>query len=202
MLILNPNYRFAAVLLAAGASSRMEGEHKLFKTWRGRPLLAHSLATLSALHPLEIILVIRPHDRRYDHFLALDSVTRVINPDPGAGMASSIAAGCRAVPSSIDGIFMCLGDMPAIPPEVFKTLSDAFDPESGTRICVPDCQGLPGHPVLFSSTCMADLLSLEGDVGAYSVIQQHREHVRRIAVNHPGIRLDFDTTADFETETP
>jgi len=51
--------KFSAVILAGGQSSRM-GRDKAFLEYRGRPLLAHQLATVEALQPAEIFISGRP----------------------------------------------------------------------------------------------------------------------------------------------
>jgi molybdenum cofactor cytidylyltransferase len=53
-----------------------------------------------------------------------------------------------------------------------------------------------GPPVLFHKTLFPELLKLNGDVGARSVIQQHAEAVE--VIPFPEGALDVDTEADYE----
>ncbi|HSW83600.1 MAG TPA: hypothetical protein VLH12_09000, partial [Usitatibacter sp.] len=53
-----------------------------------------------------------------------------------------------------------------------------------------------GHPVGFSARLREDLLALDGDEGARSVIQSHRDAVTLIPVDDEGITVDIDTPRD------
>ena len=52
----------AAVLLAAGTSSRFGEEDKLMATLRGKPMAAHVLETVASMAFAELVAVTRPID--------------------------------------------------------------------------------------------------------------------------------------------
>ena len=66
----------------------------------------------------------------------------VHNHDYAQGLGSSIRAGLAACSS--DHLFISHGDLPCIPPEVYRTLWQA----RGDETLFPSYQGEAGHPVL------------------------------------------------------
>ena len=59
-------------------------------------------------------------------------------------------------------------------------------------IVVPELDGSAGHPVGFSREFFAELIALQGDRGARSVIDAHPDAVQRVAVDDPGVLTDID----------
>ena len=89
------------------------------------------------------------------------SVSCVINSQPVDGMGSSIAIGARALPDGLDGVFVVLGDMPAVHSEDFGRLIAAFENDPSCTVAAPMYQDQRGHPVLFRSlhTARADKIA-------------------------------------------
>jgi molybdenum cofactor cytidylyltransferase len=52
--------RIAAVLLAAGMSTRFGEEDKLMADLRGKPVAAHTLETIASMAFAELVAVVRP----------------------------------------------------------------------------------------------------------------------------------------------
>src|SRR3546814_5234277 len=67
------------------------------------------------------------------------------NPDYTSGLASSLRRGLAALPDNIDGVLVCLGDMPRLSPAIVDRLIAAFNPVEGRAICVPTWQGKRGN---------------------------------------------------------
>lgn len=85
----------SAVLLAAGASSRMGGRDKLLECIDGEPLLRRAARALLASRADETLAVLRPEDDARRAALEGLDVKIVENPGAAEGMASSIRAGSR-----------------------------------------------------------------------------------------------------------
>ena len=110
------------------------------------------------------------------------------------GMAGSLAAGVEAAESA-DGWIVALGDMPRVRPATIRAIAQAM--HDGASIAVPvDASARRGHPVGFASTLREELLALEGDVGARTVLARHADSIRAIVTDDAGIFLDIDTPAD------
>ena len=200
--VLNGRYKFGVILLAAGLSSRMQGENKLLKAWRGKPLLSHSLKLIKQLNTEQTILVSGHITETLKQHFDLENITLIHNPKPETGMANSIALGVNALHPDLDGVFICLGDMPLIQTEDFQQLSSAFNLSTKKEICIPCYNKKPGHPVLFSKHFFPMLVNLKGDKGAREIINKHPENTVSVISKNPGILFDLDTRQDFDEGAP
>ena len=122
----------------------------------------------------------------------------VHNPDHGAGMGSSLAAGIASLADDVEGALVCLADMPGVRAAHLDALIDAFEPAAGRGICAPLHAGRRGHPVLFAARFFPELRSLGGDVGARSVLEAHAADFFGVEVDDPGVLRDVDTPDDLE----
>ncbi|GGX57235.1 hypothetical protein GCM10007392_25960 [Saccharospirillum salsuginis] len=198
--MLNPAHRFAVIVLAAGLSTRLPGEPKLLKPWRGRPLMAHSLDTVLGVSPAQIITVVNETTASMCDTLDGTSVERVPIDDPSQGMGASLAAGIRALRSDIDAVFIALADMPCISADTYARLSRTFNPGAGITIVRPRFNGQWGHPVLFGRIHFGELSKLSGDTGARSILDKHTARMVVQDVDDPGSLIDFDCEADFQNQ--
>jgi len=121
------------------------------------------------------------------------------NPDYAEGLAGSVKAGIAAVPDSADGALVCLGDMPLISSELINRLIDTFAPDNGNLIVVPVSDGRRGNPVLWSRRFFAELMTLDGDIGARHLIAKHGEAVAEVPVEGQAAFLDIDTPQALES---
>jgi molybdenum cofactor cytidylyltransferase len=184
--------RIGAVVLAAGRSTRMGGPNKLLAEIRGRPLvrIASEEALASGASP---VIVVTGHQRaEIEKALGGLPVRLAHNPDFADGLATSLKAGIRALPSDVDAAIVCLGDMPCIDPKLMRQLMAAFAPERGVLVVVPTFEGKRGNPVLWSRRFFPDLMAIEGDVGARHLIGRYGEAVVEVPVAK-GTLVDVDT---------
>jgi 2-C-methyl-D-erythritol 4-phosphate cytidylyltransferase len=56
----------AAIILAGGASQRMQGVDKVWSTLGGRPIIAHTLSVFEDFAPVESIVLVVAPDRRHE----------------------------------------------------------------------------------------------------------------------------------------
>jgi len=193
--MLNPEYRFAVLLLAAGLSTRLPGEPKLLKPWRGRVLIEHSLDAIRRVSPAQTIVVV--NDATAPVCAGRTGLTCVHVNHPEQGLGASIAAGVPALQPNLDGVFIALADMPLIRTDTYDQLSRAFRPASGITVVRPRVQGHCGHPVLFGRRHWDELAQLSGDTGARSILASHPDRTTIVDVDDPGCRFDLDREADF-----
>src|SRR5205823_3216663 len=111
---------------------------------------------------------------------------------------SSVKAGIAAVPDTVDGAVVCLGDMPMVSSGLLDRLIAAFAPDRGNLIVVPVSEGRRGNPVLWSRRFFAELMTLDGDVGARHLIAKHAEAVAEVPVDGQSAFLDIDTPQALE----
>jgi molybdenum cofactor cytidylyltransferase len=185
--------RVAAIVLAAGRSTRMGGPNKLLAEIGGRPLvrIVTEQALASRAGP---VIVVTGHERaKVEAALAGLKVRLTHNPDYAAGLSTSLKAGLSALPASADGAIVCLGDMPQVTAGLIDRLVDAFDPERGALVVVPTIEGKRGNPVVWSRRFFPDLMALEGDVGARHLIATYADVVAEVPVEDSAALTDVDT---------
>ena len=185
--------RVAAVILAAGRSTRMGGPNKLLAEIGGRPLvrIAAEEALRSKARP---VIVVTGHQReQVQAALSGLDVACAHNPQFAEGLSTSLRAGLAAVPAEVDGAVVCLGDMPQVRAATIDRLIEAFDPERGALVIVPTSEGKRGNPVIWSRRFFHELAALEGDVGARHLIGRYPEAVAEVPVAGDATLTDVDT---------
>ena len=150
---LPPRPRVAAVVLAAGSSTRMGAVNKLLADIDGVPMLRRVVAMLRDPRLAERIVVTGAEADAVRAVLAGLDVRFSHNAAYDEGIASSIRTGVAALPPDVDGALIVLGDMPRVAAADVALLLDAFDPDAGRSICVPVRAGRRGNPVLWAARC-------------------------------------------------
>jgi molybdenum cofactor cytidylyltransferase len=192
------NRNVAAIVLAAGRSTRMGGPNKLLAEIDGKKLVRIATEQALASKATGVIVVTGHQADLVEQALAGLNVKFVRNPDFAGGLASSVKAGIGAVPDNADGAIVCLGDMPLISAKLIDRLIDTFAPDRGHLIVVPVSEGRRGNPVLWSRRFFKELMTLDGDVGARHLIAKHAEAVAEVPVDGQSAFLDIDTPQALE----
>jgi molybdenum cofactor cytidylyltransferase len=188
----------AAVVLAAGRSSRMGGPNKLLAEIGGRPLV-RIVVEAALASPARPVVVVTGHEReRVEAALSDLPVTVVHNPDFSEGLGTSLKAGIVALPAQVDGAVVCLGDMPQVDAALIERLLGAIDPDKGALVAVPTIEGKRGNPVVWSRRFFPDLMTVDGDVGARHLIGRYGEAVVEVPVSDNAILADIDTPQALE----
>jgi molybdenum cofactor cytidylyltransferase len=186
-----------ALVIAAGFSRRFGADKRLFRLRDGRSMLESTVSTYARAFR-HVAVVLRDSDSAVAAHLVESLRARqpiiVTTAHAGRGMAASLADGVRAV-SDWDYVFVGLGDMPYVRTETLVRLDAAMRRQrlDGRRCIVqPRYEDTPGHPVGFSREFFAELLDLDGDEGARSVVRAHRDAVAFVDVDDPGVVTDLD----------
>jgi molybdenum cofactor cytidylyltransferase len=183
----------AAVVLAAGRSTRMGAVNKMIAEIGGKPLvrIAAEQALASKASP---VIVVTGHERdKVEAALKGLDVRFANNPDYAEGLGTSLRTGIAAVPPEADGAVILLGDMPQIDAKLIDRLVAAFDPEKGALVVVPTIEGRRGNPVIWARRFFPELMAVSGDVGARHIIANVAEAVAEVPVSDPAITVDVDT---------
>jgi molybdenum cofactor cytidylyltransferase len=185
--------RVAAVILAAGRSTRMGGANKLLADLDGKPLILHAVDATLASRARPVIVVAGNEAERMRATLAGRAVELVDNPDFASGLSASLACGLRALPEDVDGAIVLLADMPRIGAATVDRLTAAFDPTEGRAICVPTFGGKRGNPVIWARRFFAEIEALAGDVGAKHLIGDYADLVCEVPMPDESVLIDIDT---------
>ncbi|MCH8199275.1 MAG: nucleotidyltransferase family protein [Chloroflexi bacterium] len=190
--------RVAAVLLAAGESTRM-GEPKALLPWGGQPLIAHQVAALheAGYGPLVVVL---GHDaeRVADALPGHIALEVAINARYEQGRTTSIVLGVlRLIEARVDGVVIASVDQPRSA-GMLRTLREAFERER-PQIAVPSLGGRPGHPPLFSAGLLPELLKVSEETeGLRQVMRDFGEGRLLVPVDDPLTLTNLNTHEEYE----
>jgi CTP:molybdopterin cytidylyltransferase MocA len=185
------------VVLAAGASSRFRGTKQLAKVGR-KSLVERVLDSIPQAEVREVVVVIGHDAEAVGKSVGeRKDVKVVINSEYRAGMATSIRAGILALATDTDGAMLLLCDQPFVTRPLLRRLVKAFEEKAPIRKIVAAAHGdLVSPPVIFSREYFGELVELEGDRGARSVIARHPDSVRLVKVRSKAVLADVDTPDD------
>lgn len=187
-----PAPRIAALVLAAGRSTRMGGSNKLLCEIDGIPMLLRAVNAACASRCVQTLVVTGNEAARIEAMLAERPVSLAHNPAYADGLASSLRAGLRALPRDLDGVLVLLGDMPHITAAHIDRLLAAFDVQD-PRVVVPERNGRRGNPVLWPRHLLPQLLHLQGDTGARALLDENPAAQTRVSFDDNAVFTDIDT---------
>ena len=193
------NSRVAAIILAAGKSTRM-GEPKQLLRLGERTVLERTLENVRAAGVEEIVLVLGSSAATIQRQLpssTFEGIKVVVNQAWGQGMASSLREGLAALSPQIDGALIVLADQPFLRPATLDQIVDRYR-LANAQIVIPMYKGSRGNPVLLDRSVFADVMALDGDVGCRAIFGGHAEGIVKVEVEDVGILLDIDNKEDYE----
>ena len=164
----------------------------------GKPLLAIALDTLGRSRIHEIVVVLGASADLIRQQVALDGTKVVVNEAYREGMGTSLRVGLAAVSPNAKGALVVLADQPFLRPFTIDALIEQHEKHQ-PQIAIPLYRGFRGNPVLLDRSLFPELAGLSGDIGCRAVFGDHTENILKVPVDDPGILLDVDTRADFES---
>jgi molybdenum cofactor cytidylyltransferase len=185
--------RIAALVLAAGQSRRMGRNNKLLAEIDGIAMVRRTAENILGSRARPVVAITGHERERTEEILGDLDLSFAHNPDYADGLSTSMKAGLSALDDDVDGILVCLGDMPRVSPETIDKLIGAFDPLESRAICVPTWRGKRGNPVLWSRQFFEEMMEVSGDVGARHLIGTHSELVVEVEMKDDGVMIDVDT---------
>ena len=190
--------RIGALLLAAGESSRM-GEIKALLPWRGTTLLEYQVYLLQKACLDPIIIVVGHRHQELESLVGNNPKIRcVYNPHYPQGKTTSIKAGLAALqPSETEAILVLNVDQPRSP-ETLAHIIEAHH-HHNAPITVPTHGGKGGHPVVFSSQLLGELMEISEETqGLKAVVKKHEKETVRVEVNSSEVLLDLNTEQEYQ----
>jgi molybdenum cofactor cytidylyltransferase len=190
----------AAIVLAAGRSTRMAPHNKLLVADRaGKPMIARVVDNVLSSGARPVLVVTGHLSDDIRAALAGRPVTFVHAEDYARGLSASLKAGIVALPASAAAALVCLGDMPLVTGRMIDRIVAAYDPDEGRSIVVPTHQGKIGNPILWDRRYIPEILQLSGDGGARVLLQKHIEQVAEVEIGDDAVLRDFDTVDSLAT---
>ena len=176
----------------------MGGPNKLLAEIDGKPLVRIVVEAALGSRARPVVVVTGHQRERVEAALAGLPVEFVHNPDFADGLGTSLKAGIAALPAEADGAIVCLGDMPQVDAAMIDRLIGAFEPDKGALIVVPTIEGKRGNPVVWSRRFFAELMAVEGDIGARHLIGRYTEAVAEVPLTGNAALTDVDTPEALE----
>ena len=191
-----PALRFGAIVLAAGASTRMR-EPKQLLSITGQPLIVRTIEAALASAAWPVVVVVGAHAEKIRPLLARYPVLVAENAAWVEGMASSLRTGVATLQQfsrSLNGALVALCDQPAFSAQIIAQLV-ATQRQTGRSIVAAHYNGRNGAPALFLRQHFAALATLTGEAGARDLLNSAPEQIA--SVNLPEMAVDLDTPADY-----
>jgi len=185
----------AAVILAAGQSSRMERFKPLLPLGE-RCAIERVVRTFLDADIPEVIVVTGHRAPEIHRRLAPLAVRCVTNTGFRQGMFSSVKTGIGALPTACNAFFVHPADIPLVRSHTIRRMAAAFE-ESAPAILYPTFEGRRGHPTLVSSSLAAAILNWKGEGGLRAFLQEREADSRELPVADEAILLDMDTPEDY-----
>ena len=201
--------RFAAVVPAAGLSSRM-GAFKPLLDLYGEPLICRTISSLRSAGCEMICVVTGYRADKLEAAAAAPDVLFVRNEAyASTGMLESIQLGLAVLLEELDktdetAFFILPGDIPLVKGQTMEALKTEAEKSSSFALR-PSYEGKPGHPVLLDRTMTLALMAYHGEDGLRGFLHKaaaiQPELVRVIPCEDPAILADADTPEDFKALT-
>jgi molybdenum cofactor cytidylyltransferase len=217
---MSPQSQIAAVILAAGESSRL-GQPKQLIQFRGKTLVRRMVDAASHAGCRPILVVVgnskripqvhaprslRGETKQHEMELA-DAIscelketgaTIVANPNWKFGIGTSIRAGVQHLMDTAPGVeatVLLTCDQPYVDRTVIDGLI-TLRQKTRKPIVAASYAGTLGVPALFDRSRLPQLLNLDDSVGAKSIILSNRDRVAEFPF--PEGEIDIDTVEDYE----
>jgi molybdenum cofactor cytidylyltransferase len=167
--------RIAAVVLAAGHT-----------TYSDTLPLSGIVDSFLSVGVDDLIMVVGDHAEQARHELCHRDITLVVNSDYEEGLSKSLRYGLKMLSPQTRAVMLSLGNRPFITPEIVLRLIRAYK-TSKTTLVVPSHSQMRGHPVLFDTCLVPELLRTQGHNGGRSVIEHHNKELTQIDIDDAGI---------------
>jgi len=188
-----------ALVLAAGRSERM-GRPKALLPLRETTFLGAILRTIESSRVEEARVVLGEDAGEIRAACGLRDPIVVLNRDAGSPMIASVRCGLRALPLETKGVLLWPVDHPLVRAETVDLIVDAFE-QRQPGIVLPVCGGKRGHPVLFSTRLVPELVAAPDTAGARHVVRAHEGELLEVPVEDVGVVTDIDTPETYEKVT-
>jgi molybdenum cofactor cytidylyltransferase len=182
----------SAVILAAGASSRM-GQPKLLLPLGREPLVRLVVRQVLDSGVEDVLVVVGCEHERISAALEGLGVRTALNPHYETGMGSSFRTAVAALAGSSAAMF-ALADQPLVAAEDYRRVLDAYREHPGGIVSVR-YGDVTAPPHLFDAAFFPELAVLEH--GARPVLQRHAAETTVLHLA-PERLLDIDTPEDYE----
>ena len=133
-----------------------------------------------------VVMVI---DHSYDNVrqeFKYRNITLVTNSERNDCLSRSLRRGLRLLAPNTDAVFLSLGNRPFITTEIITSVIRAFKAKPAP-IVVPAYSHMRGHPVLFDSRLLPELMQARGNAGGRAVLARYNGELTQIEIPDAGV---------------
>jgi molybdenum cofactor cytidylyltransferase len=177
------------VILAAGFSERA-GQFKMTLPLGDRTILEMCIKGMISVCDRTIVVGGYNYDKIKEIVADIPDVEFCYNKNFEMGMFTSVKRGIREIKAG--RFFIIPGDQPLVKPDTYRMLL-AVDAD----IVIPRYKSKKGHPVLFQSHLIEEILAMPDEAILRDFI--HSKNAVCIDLDDRGILLDVDNPADYKT---
>lgn len=188
--------RIGAVVLAAGASTRM-GRNKLLLPVEGEPMVHRTARRVLDAGCDPLVIVTGHEGARVREVLSPLDVRFAESPDPTGPTSASLHAGLRALPDDVDAALVMLADMVHVTTPMLRALVDGII-AGAEPLGVSRYGDVLAPPLVFRRALWPELLAWHGEGCGKAVVRAHQSEA--LMHDWPVDALqDVDTPVDYES---
>lgn len=186
--------RYAAIILAAGRSTRMEQFKPLLSL--GEETMVERVISIFSQNGCDVVIVVGWNKEALIQSLRNRPVSVAENPNFERGMLTSIRAGIRSLAPEHQAFFVMPVDIPLVRPATICRLIEAADSHPD-KIIFPAFSDHRGHPPLIPAQMADSILHWPVEGGLNTFLDTERKRARIVEVPDRHILFDIDTAEDY-----
>jgi len=167
--------KIAAVIMAAG---KTDFEDSL--------PISHVIESFLEAGIDDLIVVLGYHAEQAKKDLIKSDIKIIFNPDYEYGLSKSLRYGLRIVSRDAVAVLLALGNRPLVNPEIVKQIIRTYK-SIEAPIIVPTYSRMRGHPVMFDTLLIPELLKAKGNIGGRNVLRHHNRELQQVEVEDASI---------------
>lgn len=169
-------------------------DEKLLLPIDGLPLVEYAIRAARSSCLDEISLICR-HDGIAQ--IGVRYLVKIVHNEHALeGQSAAIKLGVVNAHREAEALMFLVGDQPFLTHLVINTLIDSWKETPG-HIIVPLYNGKKGNPVIFPGRFKNDLLTLSGDSGGRTIIEENGDRVKLVEIADVRAGFDIDTKEDY-----
>ncbi|MBC3797832.1 DVU_1551 family NTP transferase [Acetobacterium tundrae] len=188
--------KIAAIIIAAGYSSRMDGFKPLLK-FGNDTAVERVVKTYKKAGVDQIILVMGYRAEEIKSYFENTPVQGIINENFDQGMYTSIVKGLTLVDDRMAAFFIHPVDIPLVKEQTIQQLMVFFE-KSEKGIIYPSFLGKRGHPPLIHSRYKNIIMTNNQDGGLKKLLETYADDAIDLPLEDESILMDMDTPADYQ----
>ncbi|TDT45231.1 molybdenum cofactor cytidylyltransferase [Maribacter spongiicola] len=196
---MKTNLDIAVLIMAAGASRRMDGIKQLMP-WRDSNFLLETIKTVQNTNAKSLHVVLGSNADFITTQCSLEekNIDIIVNANWENGLGDSIAHGVKILLQqrpALDGVLICLADQPLLSFEYLNSLIAEFI-KHPSKIIATNYGKKVGVPALFPKLLFEELSVLKGDFGAKEILNNKSNVI--ISLDAADQIADVDTSLEYQ----